>query len=272
MDHVKQLEAIDQEQRRQENMTKNNETENTGAPFAKPIEEALQHDDNAAPLLSQEELETEDPPRINWTAVICTALVLAAAVIILCVARPWDKGTTSPTDEAIEEPVATEPANPDQAQPAAPVADTVANNDQPQAEPEPAPEPATEPEPEPEPAPLPTANSQQPTASSLPLTTVTNTGTNNKYNSIRLIDASSRVLTVDEVKQMTSDELRLARNAIYARHGYLFKDKELAEFFKAQRWFKETTPTLEGVAAKLTKTENANIKRIQTEEAARKKK
>ncbi|MDD6243019.1 MAG: YARHG domain-containing protein, partial [Roseburia hominis] len=34
--------------------------------------------------------------------------------------------------------------------------------------------------------------------------------------------------------------LRLARNEIYARHGYTFQDEELRAYFEAKPWYEAT--------------------------------
>lgn len=46
-----------------------------------------------------------------------------------------------------------------------------------------------------------------------------------------------QVLTRADVMHLTKWELRLARNEIYARHGYVFKSSELARYFSDQSWY-----------------------------------
>ena len=100
--------------------------------------------------------------------------------------------------------------------------------------------------------------------STLPVIKVTKTGTQNPYNNVRLIDASSRLLTKNEVAQMTKQELSLARNAIYARHGYQYNNAELSEFFGRQPWFKPTDVKMEDIP--FTKIELDNIRLIKAQE------
>lgn len=50
-------------------------------------------------------------------------------------------------------------------------------------------------------------------------------------------DSDTRKLTKADLRNMTSEELRLGRNEIYARHGRLFDDKELQEYFDEQSWY-----------------------------------
>ncbi len=39
------------------------------------------------------------------------------------------------------------------------------------------------------------------------------------------------------LEQLTDEELRLARNEIYARHGRMFKDEMLQEYFNSKSWY-----------------------------------
>lgn len=57
------------------------------------------------------------------------------------------------------------------------------------------------------------------------------------------------------------DELRILRNAIYARHGYKFKDPELTEYFSRFKWY---IPSYNNV--QLTDTEKYNVDLIQAHE------
>lgn len=44
-------------------------------------------------------------------------------------------------------------------------------------------------------------------------------------------------LTREEVADLTPEQLRLARNEIYARHGRIFQDEELAAYFGSKSWY-----------------------------------
>ena len=50
--------------------------------------------------------------------------------------------------------------------------------------------------------------------------------------------ASERLLTESDVAGMTSYELKIMRNEIFARHGYIFKTKPMRDYFSAQPWYK----------------------------------
>lgn len=48
---------------------------------------------------------------------------------------------------------------------------------------------------------------------------------------------STRKLSDDELAGLTKEELRIARNEIYARHGYIFKSNDLREYFSSKSWY-----------------------------------
>ncbi|MBP3233229.1 MAG: YARHG domain-containing protein [Eubacterium sp.] len=51
------------------------------------------------------------------------------------------------------------------------------------------------------------------------------------------IDSDSRYLTEEDLVGLSSDDLVFARNEIYARHGYIFKDSLLVEYFNSKDWY-----------------------------------
>ena len=50
-------------------------------------------------------------------------------------------------------------------------------------------------------------------------------------------ESNTRLLTADEVASKTKEELRLARNEIFARHGAIFGVDDLDEYFKSKSWY-----------------------------------
>lgn len=68
-------------------------------------------------------------------------------------------------------------------------------------------------------------------------------------------EASTRLLTDDDLNNMYKDELRLMRNTIYARHGYSFKLKDMRQEFDAKTWY---MPVSTDVRKKLTPIELKN--------------
>ena len=274
MDHPTQLEEIDKEQRQRENIAAaDNLSDSQSQAFAKPMVEALNpHLDNpTTPLLPQEEIEDQEPPRVNLTAVVCTAIVAVCATSTLLVAQPWNNGndlrSLSPIEEsvvadtAVQQSAATAPSQKGMTEGRGVVAPDATQKQQPAETQKPAVEPQKE---TPEPKSDDKKEIVKPKASSLPVVQTTKTGTSNVYNNIRLIDASSRLLTKSEVEQMTKEELALARNSIYARHGYQFNNPDLKEFFAKQSWFKPSDVKIDAIP--FTQTELDNIRLIKAQE------
>lgn len=52
--------------------------------------------------------------------------------------------------------------------------------------------------------------------------------------------SNSKTYTADELDHLSSSELRLARNEIFARHGRKFNDKGLQDYFNSCSWYKGT--------------------------------
>ena len=50
-------------------------------------------------------------------------------------------------------------------------------------------------------------------------------------------DSNSRYLTEEDLDKLTSSELRIARNEIYARHHRLFDDEGLQVYFNECSWY-----------------------------------
>ncbi|MGN1458234.1 MAG: YARHG domain-containing protein, partial [Acutalibacteraceae bacterium] len=50
-------------------------------------------------------------------------------------------------------------------------------------------------------------------------------------------DSDVRCLTENEVKKLDSKDIEYAINEIYARHGYIFKDEELSNYFNNKSWY-----------------------------------
>lgn len=70
---------------------------------------------------------------------------------------------------------------------------------------------------------------------------------------------SQQIIPEYELIGKSADELRLMRNEIFARHGYIFKSEDLNKYFSSKRWYK---PALNNVDSTLTEIEKINIKLI----------
>ena len=79
-------------------------------------------------------------------------------------------------------------------------------------------------------------------------------------------DWYTRPLTSADLEGRTADELRILRNEIYARHGYVFKSKDLAARFKGESWYREV-PAFD--PASLTGVEKSNVALLKKTETDR---
>jgi len=67
---------------------------------------------------------------------------------------------------------------------------------------------------------------------------------------------SVRELTYEDIVGLTKEELRLLRNEIFARHGYIFQSEDLANHFAQFDWY---TPVSSNVFGELSAIEKANV-------------
>ena len=70
---------------------------------------------------------------------------------------------------------------------------------------------------------------------------------------------SQRLLNADELVNKSQKDLRIMRNEIYARHGFIFKSQEMSSYFSSQLWY---TPQYDNVIDMLSAIEKENIAMI----------
>lgn len=87
-----------------------------------------------------------------------------------------------------------------------------------------------------------------------------NTSNNGDYI---LQDSDKKYLTDNDIKDLSKDQLALARNEIYARHGYVFKESKFKSYFESKSWYKQNT-AFTGDDSQLSDCEKANINLIKT--------
>lgn len=68
--------------------------------------------------------------------------------------------------------------------------------------------------------------------------------------------SSSKYLTDSDLEGLSSSQLRLARNEIYARHGRTFNDSQLQAYFESKSWYKADLGFSE---SSLSECERANV-------------
>lgn len=78
-------------------------------------------------------------------------------------------------------------------------------------------------------------------------------------NEYVLPDSAKRKLKKSDLKGLSIEELRIARNEIYARHGRMFDDKKLQKYFDSQLWYDGTVPASEFSEDVLSSVEKKNV-------------
>ena len=85
---------------------------------------------------------------------------------------------------------------------------------------------------------------------------------NNTHSSQFLFDSANQYITRSYLATCTRDEVTIILNEMYARHGYIFKDAELREYFNSQSWYVGYTTSMEEAASYFNSVESANLNTI----------
>lgn len=78
-----------------------------------------------------------------------------------------------------------------------------------------------------------------------------------------LPDSSKRELTANDLQSLSSDALTIARNEIFARHGYIFSDRDLRAYFYTKAWYRPSAVSSDFDYGCLSTIEAANVELIQ---------
>jgi hypothetical protein len=70
---------------------------------------------------------------------------------------------------------------------------------------------------------------------------------------------SNRPLNINELQELTMDELSIMRNEIFASHGYIFKTKKFEAYFNEQEWYEPLSSEVDDI---LNEIEKKNIQLI----------
>lgn len=65
--------------------------------------------------------------------------------------------------------------------------------------------------------------------------------TESEYDEYIISNSNSAYLNQEDIKNLSAEELRIARNEIYARHGRIFQSQDLQEYFESKDWYHGTT-------------------------------
>jgi len=77
-------------------------------------------------------------------------------------------------------------------------------------------------------------------------------------------DSATRVLTKEEIKDLTADEAQMAINEIYARHGRKFLWETVRKYFESKSWYKGIIEANEFDPASMSYLEWQNIELLKT--------
>jgi hypothetical protein len=69
-------------------------------------------------------------------------------------------------------------------------------------------------------------------------------------------EGSQRYLSYADVEYLSSRDLKIMRNEIFARHGYIFKTSDMIQHFSSQSWYRALN---NDVTAYLSKIEKDNV-------------
>ncbi|MEA4966375.1 MAG: YARHG domain-containing protein [Oscillospiraceae bacterium] len=84
-----------------------------------------------------------------------------------------------------------------------------------------------------------------------------------------LPESAARLYTASELESLTAEQLTLARNEIYARHGRKFNSQTLQQYFDSKSWYSGTVSPESFSLSVLSSIELSNIATIQKAEASR---
>ena len=73
-----------------------------------------------------------------------------------------------------------------------------------------------------------------------------------------IADSDTRLLTREDLVGLNQEQLRIARNELYARHGRKFNDEALQSYFDSKSWYKGTIEPNDFTDDMLTETELKN--------------
>lgn len=102
----------------------------------------------------------------------------------------------------------------------------------------------------------------QPAKPSVPSFAYNDNTPDNNASSQFLFDSANQYITTDYLSQCTRDEVVIILNEMYARHGYIFKDAELREYFNSQSWYSGTEPSMEVAYSRFNAIEIKNVDTI----------
>ncbi len=75
--------------------------------------------------------------------------------------------------------------------------------------------------------------------------------------------ATERLLVLADLSNLSKEDMKIMRNEIFARHGYIFKTLEMKSYFGAQSWYHGQ---YDDVTTMLSEIEKQNVELIKQNE------
>lgn len=82
-------------------------------------------------------------------------------------------------------------------------------------------------------------------------------------------ETETKWLGESDLRTFSSRDLRLMRNEIYARYGYIFNSNDLKSYFSSKPWYSPRTSDAELAYSSMSAVERSNVLEIKREEARR---
>ena len=84
-------------------------------------------------------------------------------------------------------------------------------------------------------------------------------------------DSSDKEISKSDIENLSNEDLRIAINEIYARHGYTFpNNEEMRNYFQGQDWYEADSDMDDQKKVKMSKTEKKNLDKMASERQKRK--
>ena len=93
-----------------------------------------------------------------------------------------------------------------------------------------------------------------------------NNSQDSEKSQLRGNELSIRKLTEKDIEGLSSGELEILRNVVYARYGYLFQREDLRRFFLQYSWYQPTNKNANEIYDNFTEIERYNIEFIKRHE------
>ncbi|MGN0240460.1 MAG: YARHG domain-containing protein [Candidatus Weimeria sp.] len=85
-------------------------------------------------------------------------------------------------------------------------------------------------------------------------------------------ESSEKSISKSDIEALSDEDLRIAINEIYARHGYIFgSSEEMRDYFDTKDWYEPDENMSDMTKVKLSKIEKKNIDKMSAERNKRKK-